>query len=67
MTSNLANDEIADHALQLRYEAERDAKHQQSGSFISPSIFIILIYLTSMIQKAVKFQNYPSLESLRIG
>lgn len=31
MTSNLANDEIADHALQLRHEAEIATKHRTSS------------------------------------
>jgi ATP-dependent Clp protease ATP-binding subunit ClpB len=32
MTSNLANDEIADHALQLRHEAEIAAKQRKNGN-----------------------------------
>lgn len=32
MTSNLANDEIADHALQLRHEAEMTAKQRTNGN-----------------------------------
>jgi len=32
MTSNLANDEIADHALQLRHEAEVAAKQRANSN-----------------------------------
>ena len=32
MTSNLANDEIAQHALELRHEAEKLAKQRQGAS-----------------------------------
>jgi len=36
MTSNLASDEIAEHALQLRAEAERVLKHRFTGEDQEP-------------------------------
>ena len=32
MTSNLASEEIADHGLQLRHEAEEVSKKRKSGT-----------------------------------
>lgn len=40
MTSNLANDEIADHALQLRHEAEVAAKQRANNDVDYKGIFL---------------------------
>ena len=43
MTSNLASDEIANHALDLRREAKEAAEHREEGKMGSCLSFYLLV------------------------
>ena len=63
MTSNLASEEIADHGLQLRHEAEEVSKKRKSGTLgITYSILAHKIRISAVYTYMRKFYlTYPIL------
>ena len=58
MTSNLASDEIAEHALQLRREANDLYQHRVQGTLSIYFIIQYLLYRFSASQKATETQTF---------
>ena len=44
MTSNLASEEIANHALELRREAKEAAEHREEGTMTSSRLFALEVF-----------------------
>ena len=44
MTSNLASEEIANHALELRREAEEAAERREEGTMTSSRLFALEVF-----------------------
>ena len=44
MTSNLASEEIANHALELRREAKEAAEHREEGTMTNSRLFALEVF-----------------------